>query len=77
MLILIQNLGTPIPADQLSKVFDRFYRTDPSCQRSSERAGLGLAIVQPIVETHGGTIEVTSEESMTQFSVSLPDGFEF
>ncbi|VAW89524.1 Copper sensory histidine kinase CusS [hydrothermal vent metagenome] len=72
VIIVIQNPGTPIPAEHLSKIFDRFYRTDPSRQRSGEGAGLGLAIVKSIVEAHGGTIVATSDETSTQFRISLP-----
>ena len=71
-LIQVQNPGTPIPTEHLNKVFDRFYRTDPSRQRGSDGAGLGLAIVQSIIEVHGGTITVTSDEFDTRFSLSLP-----
>ncbi len=74
VFIVIKNPGTPIPAEHLSKVFDRFYRTDPSRQRSGEGAGLGLAIVKSIVEAHGGTITATSDDTGTQFRVSLPSG---
>jgi len=72
VLIVVQNPGTPIPAEHLDKIFDRFYRTDPSRQRSGEGAGLGLAIVKSIVEAHGGTIVATSNETSTQFRISLP-----
>lgn len=71
--IVVQNPGTPIPGEQLAKIFDRFYRTDPSRQRSSEGAGLGLAIVKSIIEAHGGTIAATSDETITQFSITLPN----
>jgi len=73
VVIAIQNPGTPIPAEHLPKLFDRFYRIDPSRQRSTEGAGLGLAIVKSIVEAHCGTIEATSDETGTQFKISLPD----
>jgi len=72
VLIIVQNPGTPIPAEHLGKIFDRFYRTDPSRQRDGEGAGLGLAIVKSIVEAHGGTIVATSDETSTQFRISLP-----
>ncbi|NOY61710.1 MAG: heavy metal sensor histidine kinase [Gammaproteobacteria bacterium] len=73
VVIVVKNLGTPIPAEHLPKIFDRFYRTDPSRQRSGEGAGLGLAIVKSIVEAHGGTIVVSSDETGTAFIISLPD----
>jgi len=72
VLIVVQNPGTPIPTEHLYKIFDRFYRTDPSRQRSGEGAGLGLAIVKSIVEAHGGTIIATSNAIGTQFRISLP-----
>lgn len=71
-LIAIQNPGAPITAEHLSKVFDRFFRVDPSRQRSSEGAGLGLAIAKSIVEAHGGEITATSDDTRTQFLISLP-----
>ncbi len=70
--ITVKNPGTAIPAEHLPKLFDRFYRTDPSRQRSGEGAGLGLAIVKSIVEAHGGTIVVSSDETSTAFKISLP-----
>ncbi len=72
VLIVVKNPGTPIPAEHLPKIFDRFYRTDPSRQRSGEGAGLGLAIVKSIVEAHDGTIMATSDEINTLFKISLP-----
>jgi len=70
--IIVENPGTPIPAEHLNKIFDRFYRTDPSRQRSGEGTGLGLAIVKSIIEAHDGTIMATSDETSTQFKINLP-----
>lgn len=70
--ITLQNPGTPISVEHLSKLFDRFYRPDPSRQRSGDGAGLGLAIVKSIVEAHGGKIVVSSDETYTQFQINLP-----
>ncbi len=72
VLIVVQNPGAPISVEHLPKIFDRFYRTDPSRQRSGEGAGLGLAIVKSIVEAHEGTITATSDENDTQFRIRLP-----
>lgn len=56
--LTIENSGEPIPAEHLTRIFDRFYRADPSRHRSSEGAGLGLAITRSIVQAHGGEIFV-------------------
>ncbi|MCF6323582.1 MAG: heavy metal sensor histidine kinase [Gammaproteobacteria bacterium] len=71
-LVVVQNPGIPIPVEHLGKIFDRFYRTDPSRQRSGEGAGLGLAIVKSIVESHDGTIVARSDERITEFRITLP-----
>jgi heavy metal sensor kinase len=60
----VQDRGEGIPADQLSRVFDRFYRVDAARSRSGGRRaggfGLGLAIANWAVQAHGGRIEVES-----------------
>lgn len=71
--IEVQNPGTPLAPEHLNKIFDRFYRVDPSRQRSGEGAGLGLAIVKSIVEAHGGEITAKSDEAHTRFQISLPN----
>jgi two-component system heavy metal sensor histidine kinase CusS len=68
----IINPGEHIPIEQLSKIFDRFYRVDPSRNRISEGTGLGLAITKSIIETHGGRITVESNNAHTIFTVNLP-----
>jgi len=65
--IEIENPGPTINPEQLGKLFDRFYRIDPSRQRSSEGTGLGLSIVKSIVELHDGKIRVQSENGITRF----------
>lgn len=70
--IAVQNPGQGIPPEHLARVFDRFYRVDPSRQRRGEGAGLGLAIVKSIVEAHGGAIDVASIDDMTTFEIALP-----
>lgn len=71
--VSVVNPGRRIPPDELPKIFDRFYRVDPSRQRGGEGAGLGLAIVKSIVDAHGGQISVTSSEQATRFQIILPD----
>ena len=59
--IEVSDTGAGIPAHALPRVFDRFFRVDPSRSRSSGSTGLGLAIVQSITTLHGGHAEITSE----------------
>jgi two-component system heavy metal sensor histidine kinase CusS len=57
--ISVTDTGTGIAADHLPRVFDRFYRADPS--RSSAGTGLGLALVKSIVDLHGGSVSIESQ----------------
>ena len=61
LAISIIDDGIGIDAADLPHVFDRFYRTDQSRNRTIEGTGLGLAITRAIVEAHGGTISVASD----------------
>ncbi len=70
--IAMTNVGDPIAEDHLPRLFDRFYRVDPARVRSSEGAGLGLAITKSIAEAHGGTISAASAGGTTRFSITLP-----
>jgi len=69
----VRDNGSGIPADRLDRVFDRFYRADPSRTRATGGSGLGLAIVRDIVELHGGRVTITSTEGTgTEVVVALP-----
>ncbi|HXI18773.1 MAG TPA: HAMP domain-containing sensor histidine kinase [Chloroflexota bacterium] len=71
--VTVHNTGAGIPVEDLTHVFDRFYRVDKSRSRDVEGSGLGLAIAREVVERHGGTIDVTSSvEAGTAFTVTLP-----
>jgi len=58
--IEVSDTGIGIPADALPRVFDRFFRVDPSRSKISGSTGLGLAIVQGILTLHGGGTEIAS-----------------
>lgn len=70
--ISVENPGKGIAPEHLERIFDRFYRVDPSRQRSTEGAGLGLAITKSIVAAHRGTVCARSENGLTRFDVLLP-----
>jgi signal transduction histidine kinase len=70
-ILAVANEGDPIPPGDLSRIFDRLYRADPSRSPSTGGSGLGLAIAKSIVELHGGTIRASSGEDTTLFEVEL------
>lgn len=69
--IAVENPGEPIAESHLPRIFDRFYRADPSRRHDGEGAGLGLAITQSIVRAHGGQAAVRSGKT-TCFELQLP-----
>ncbi len=69
----VTDTGIGIPEEAIPKLFDRFYRVDKARSRSTGGTGLGLAIVKEIIEGHGGTISVESEQgSGSTFTIRLP-----
>lgn len=74
--VAVENPGKEIPSEHLPRLFDRFYRADPSRHRDrdceSNGAGLGLAIVKSIIIAHGGTVGVTWFDGSVRFQMKLP-----
>ncbi len=71
--LAVADTGTGIAAEDLSHIFEHFYRTDQSRSRSSGGTGLGLAIVKSLVEAHRGRVGVESAPGAgSVFTVTLP-----
>ena len=72
-VLRVADHGPGIPAEHRQKVFDRFYRADPSRSRATGGSGLGLSIVSSIVASHGGQIRLSGEPGEgTAIEVWLP-----
>ncbi len=74
--LVVQDTGTGIPTRELPHLFERFHRVAGAQGRSYEGSGIGLSLVQELVNLHGGTVAVSSvlDEGST-FVVRLPMGF--
>ncbi len=69
----VTDVGTGIPANDLERIFERFYRVDRGRSRETGGTGLGLAIVRHVAVNHGGLVEVQSREGEgSTFSLVLP-----
>jgi two-component system, OmpR family, sensor histidine kinase SenX3 len=71
--ISVVDQGIGIPAREIDRIFERFYRVDPARHRSTGGTGLGLSIVKHVAATHGGEVSVWSVEGQgSTFTLSLP-----
>jgi two-component system heavy metal sensor histidine kinase CusS len=71
--IEVIDTGIGIPSEAVPRVFDRFFRVDPSRSQASGGTGLGLAIVQGIMQLHGGKVEIISRSGEgTRVILSMP-----
>ncbi len=72
VVLEVADTGEGIPAKELPRIFERFYRVDKARARQTGGTGLGLAIVRHVAESHGGTVAVESKVGRgTTFSVTL------
>jgi len=72
--LAVHNLGPTIAAEHLPRLFDRFYRADPSRTHADRNHGLGLAIVAAIARMHGGSAFAESAAGLTRIGLILPGG---
>lgn len=71
--ISVVDQGIGIPAQEIERIFERFYRVDPARHRSTGGTGLGLSIVKHVAATHGGDVRVWSVEGQgSTFTLTLP-----
>jgi len=71
-ILSVRNSGASIPEPHLSRLFERFYRADPSRSQPGHSGGLGLAIVQAIMRLHGGSAVVVNEDQGVRFELRFP-----
>ncbi len=72
LLLVVRDTGVGIPKGELTKVFEPFMQVDGSITREHEGTGLGLSIVRDLVRLLGGSIQVDSDASGSEFYVTLP-----
>jgi len=73
VIVAVEDHGAGIPANEVDKVFDRFYRGGDALTRAVKGSGLGLALVKEIVEAHGGSVHVESALGQgSTFAIRLP-----
>ena len=71
--ITVTDQGIGIPAHEIDRIFERFYRVDPARHRSTGGTGLGLSIVKHVAASHGAEVRVWSVEGQgSTFTLTLP-----
>lgn len=72
VFVSVKDTGEGIPKESIQKIWERFYKTDPSRGKDKKGTGLGLAIVKEIIQAHNENINVVSTEGVgTEFTFSL------
>jgi two-component system, OmpR family, heavy metal sensor histidine kinase CusS len=71
-LLLFANTAAPLPPAELERIFERFYRGDPSRNRRVEGVGLGLALCREIAAGHGGDLRASQRPGWIRFELKLP-----
>ena len=73
VFVSVKDSGIGIPKESITKIWERFYKTDLSRGKDKKGTGLGLAIVKEIINAHNENISVISTEGVgTEFIFSLP-----
>src|SRR5205814_9335576 len=76
--IAVDDEGPGIPDEDLSRIFERFYRVDKSRARDPGGTGLGLAIVKHLIGLHGGEVRAENRaEGGARFTISIPHPSDF
>ncbi len=71
--VVVRDRGVGIPAKDLERIFERFYRVDRARSRATGGTGLGLSIVRHVATNHGGEVLVESQEGLgSTFTLRLP-----
>jgi PAS domain S-box-containing protein len=74
-VVTVADTGIGVPGQEMPRLFDRFHRIENSRSRSNEGSGIGLALVQELVQQHGGAITAASTEGAgTTFTIRMPFG---
>ena len=74
-VVTVADTGVGVPEQEMPRLFERFHRIENTRSRSNEGSGIGLALVQELVQLHGGTITASSAEGTgTAFTIRLPFG---